>query len=369
MKIQRSSKCHFDHLTAYKKQKMCWLLDECARLSNMFIEKYDQEIINEKKGKFYFLSSAIYGQFRKETTLTSNFLQVIFAEAYSMVEAASEAAKATQRQYVRPRHHGRKIMLSSAVVDILVEPKMKEFDLAVRIKKIGSRQLIVIPLKRHRQFNKWMQEGKLCRSLVLTRDRIQFSFEVQTGQKKTSGELVGIDLGLKTLMTLSNGELHGTQINKKIEELRRKKTNSKAYKRKKIEIKEYSNKEIKSLNWQNYGLVVVENLKNIKHKMRVKRRLTKNIRARLSHWNAAHVLRRIQELSEENRVSFRRVPSFYTSQKCSRCSHRDKNNRISQEEFKCQSCGYADNADHNAALNILDSGVTGKYGFRFKESA
>ncbi len=54
----------------------------------------------------------------------------------------------------------------------------------------------------------------------------------------------------------------------------------------------------------------------------------------------------------------------YTSLTCSRCGFIDKNNRPTQEKFKCLACGHADNADINAALNILASGIgaTGRGG-------
>ncbi|MBK5452014.1 transposase [Bacillus sp. TH22] len=43
-----------------------------------------------------------------------------------------------------------------------------------------------------------------------------------------------------------------------------------------------------------------------------------------------------------------------TSQTCSKCEHVSKENRKSQSEFECVSCGYKGNADVNAALNIRD---------------
>ena len=42
----------------------------------------------------------------------------------------------------------------------------------------------------------------------------------------------------------------------------------------------------------------------------------------------------------------------YTSQKCSRCGHIDKENRQTQEKFVCTQCDFELNADHNAAINI-----------------
>jgi len=48
----------------------------------------------------------------------------------------------------------------------------------------------------------------------------------------------------------------------------------------------------------------------------------------------------------------------YTSQTCSCCGHRAKENRKSQAEFKCSACGYQENADVNAAKNILTVGQT-----------
>lgn len=42
----------------------------------------------------------------------------------------------------------------------------------------------------------------------------------------------------------------------------------------------------------------------------------------------------------------------YTSQRCSACGHVDPESRKSQADFVCTACGYACNADVNAAINI-----------------
>jgi putative transposase len=51
------------------------------------------------------------------------------------------------------------------------------------------------------------------------------------------------------------------------------------------------------------------------------------------------------------------VPPAYTSQRCCVCGHVDRGNRLSQARFVCRACGHEDNADVNAARNILDLGI------------
>ncbi len=46
----------------------------------------------------------------------------------------------------------------------------------------------------------------------------------------------------------------------------------------------------------------------------------------------------------------------YTSQTCNKCGNVDKENRKTQAAFICTACGHRDNADVNAALNILALG-------------
>ena len=51
------------------------------------------------------------------------------------------------------------------------------------------------------------------------------------------------------------------------------------------------------------------------------------------------------------------VNASYTSQECASCGHTHPDNRKSQEKFKCVSCGYSDNADHNASIVIKNRAI------------
>ena len=53
-----------------------------------------------------------------------------------------------------------------------------------------------------------------------------------------------------------------------------------------------------------------------------------------------------------------RVDPRNTSRTCSDCGHVSAENRPDQATFRCVSCGHADNADVNAAKNLLRVGQT-----------
>ncbi len=57
------------------------------------------------------------------------------------------------------------------------------------------------------------------------------------------------------------------------------------------------------------------------------------------------------------KTTVQKVAAHYTSQRCSRCGTTDKRNRRTQSEFRCVGCGHSDNADINAAKNILALGT------------
>ena len=57
------------------------------------------------------------------------------------------------------------------------------------------------------------------------------------------------------------------------------------------------------------------------------------------------------------KTEINKVPAQYTSQACNKCGHVAKENRKTQANFECVACGHRDNADINAALNILAFGV------------
>ena len=283
-----------------------------------------------------------------------------------MVQSA-KSNTSEKKPYVKPIHYGCKAILSETIVTQFDTTNTKEFDFNITLSCIGNKQKISIPLKRNKQFNKWNTIGKRAKSVILTDKYVQITFEIETGKKKEpNNNYLGIDIGMNKLVATSDGNFIGKEIRTKLNELQLKKRCSKAYYRKKEEIKEYINYQLKQLPFKDLSLIVVEKLRNVKHKTKLKLRLSKNMRRVISNWNYRHVLDRIQALCEESRTTFRSVNPFYTSRECSVCGHTDKRNRLSQESFKCLKCGHSENADVNASKVILNRFLTGQYGACFK---
>ncbi len=118
---------------------------------------------------------------------------------------------------------------------------------------------------------------------------------------------------------------------------------------------------------ENPRLIVVEKLKSLNNKTKLKRRLSKSIRRSIGAWAYRYWLNRLQQGTERNRVSFRTVNPAYTSQRCPKCGCTDRRNR-SRDMFKCIECGHSGNAHTNAACNILDRFLIGPYGADFKHN-
>jgi putative transposase len=78
----------------------------------------------------------------------------------------------------------------------------------------------------------------------------------------------------------------------------------------------------------------------------------------LQHAALAQLASFIEYKAERAHVTFVKVSPAYTSQRCHQCGHTCKGNRESQAVFRCLSCGWAGNADTNAAVNVREEALT-----------
>jgi putative transposase len=104
----------------------------------------------------------------------------------------------------------------------------------------------------------------------------------------------------------------------------------------------------------------LEDLAGISTKVRAR---GKQNRSRFTNWSFFQLRFFIEYKARGAGVRVRLVNPAYTSQRCSRCGHVEKENRKSQSDFCCCACGFQRHADVNAALNIryLAQGGTVNY--------
>lgn len=204
---------------------------------------------------------------------------------------------------------------------------------------------------------------------------------------------IGVDLGIRQTVTLSNGEIYQIdndkikKLEKRIEILQKRlskkvgphkatKTKEKQLPSKRwLKQKQQIDKlhfEIKSIRnhflhctskelVNNFSMIALEDLdikqmtksnkgtkdnpgENVKEKANFNRDMLRNSWGRFSSL--------VSYKGKWNNVEVKKVPPAFTSQRCNVCGFTDKDNR-NKSVFKCLQCGYEENADVNGALNVL----------------
>lgn len=364
MKVIRSSKCTLKFASSHKKEQLNTILSEYGRVVNIFISHFWGDLDNiPSKAK---LLKPIVDIPINDTWLTARLRKVAAREAIDMIQATIQRWKDLPNKMVNPTHKGNRMYVSSTIADLIQSKQTTEFDSWLHIASVGNGMILDLPVKHHKHFNKYNELGKRLNSYIITKDYIQFSFEIVTKEKRTGTKAVGIDTGINALCSTSSGKQYGTDIKGCIERVKRCKQNSKGQLKARRALKQRIDETVKEVfRNENPDCIVVEKLSNLNKDSKVKRLLTQNIRRSIGIWNWKYWLNRLQEHTEINRVSFRSVSPYYTSQQCSSCGHTDRANR-NGEVFMCQSCGHTDNADINASVNIFNRFVMGKYGSHYQ---
>ena len=355
MKITRSSKSSLKYCTAAKRAALYEFMDEYSRVVNLFIDRFweNTPILAELKKDIIGIA---------DSWLSFRARQCAAREAVGMIVGQRRAAKSTGRPLVKPVHYGKTIALSANCARI--EQGHNTFDLWVTLYSLGNKKKILLPVKAHRQINKFA-DWEMASSVVIGRDYVQFSFEKETGPKRTNGENLGVDVGINVLLATSAGEFVGTDVKRLIGNIKRKQSGSRKQKAAISTLSYYLHKQVKELFalHPDLRLVVVEKLQGLKQGKQPNR--GKGFRKTLSSWRYRQLLDIIQLRTEENRVSFRSVSPYHTSQACPICSHTERGNR-SGEKFHCLKCGYSEHADVVGAMNILGRFTSGQYGAAFQ---
>jgi putative transposase len=221
-----------------------------------------------------------------------------------------------------------------------------------------------------------------ARSFRVTRDRagrwhIAFAVIPDPVQGPGTGEAVGIDRGVKVSAALSTGEMltapglsarEQARLRRLERRLARAGRGSARRGKARTAVARLKARETdRRRDWcektstgiaRRFDVIRVEDL-NIANMTRSAKGTAeqpgRNVRAKtglnreISRSGWGLLVRRLEDKAP-GRVE--KVPAAYTSQRCSACGHVDRRSRESQARFRCTACGYAGNADVNAARNI-----------------
>lgn len=187
--------------------------------------------------------------------------------------------------------------------------------------------------------------------------------------------IVGIDLGIKKLLTLSDGTVYDNnkyidkytkRIKRKQRELSRKEKGSKNYYKCKKELailysklanarKFYTHKITKDIT-DEYDIITCEQLKT--KEMIIKGKDNK-LSSKINDATFSEIIRQFQYKARYKGKVFYQINTYYpSSQICSRCSAQDKSYKdLTRREYKCTKCNQELDRDLNASINIMFEGL------------
>ena len=187
--------------------------------------------------------------------------------------------------------------------------------------------------------------------------------------------IVGIDIGIKKLLTLSDGttidnihtqEKYQKRIKRKQRELSRKIKGSTNYYKCKKELailygkltnsrKYYVHKITKSIT-DEYDIITCEKLTT--KEMIIKGKKNK-LSTKINDATFSEIIRQLSYKAKFKGKKFYQINTYYpSSQICSRCDNQDKKYKdLNEREYKCIKCGMELDRDFNASINIMFEGL------------
>ena len=345
MTVVRSTRCSLSEMTGSKRATVRTVLAENGRETNVFIGRFWTRKWSKKELTKENLEVP-------KTWLSARLRKVAAREAIDMVRAARER---DGKDAVTPQHKGKRMYVSCTIAHLNPATGATEFDAWLHLASIGRGIVLDLPVRFHRHYHRYANDPRARRlnSYIVTEDSVQLAFEVEVDPPRETGPDFGVDSGIRALATLSDGRQFGTDIVPMIERVNRCRHGSKGQQRARRALRQRIAevaKEVVSLD-PPPRLLVVEELTRLHQGTKRDRRLSRNMRRSLGAWTYRGWLDRLRRACATHRVRLESVPSAYTSQRCHVCGHTERGNRKG-EGFRCRSCGFAGNADVNAARNL-----------------
>lgn len=265
------------------------------------------------------------------------------------------------------------MLIDQRCIELSQSSKPGKFPLWARLSTLDRGQRINVPLSTFKHFDG--RSGARAKSLqIVERDGELFfgimtdvadAFEVSKAAYRPQVEAIALDIGLKTLFAIDNGDLLGQGWLEKLQAYDRK-IQALAKHRQKIGLKPRSERykrlvaSLKGLIRSEVGRVlnrlvatrapaeiIIERL-NFQNSD-----LSRRLNRILSKFGKREVMRKLDDLEQRFGITTTEVNPAYSSQEDSACGYVDKRNRPRQAAFGCRWCGHKVHADVNAARNLL----------------
>ena len=191
---------------------------------------------------------------------------------------------------------------------------------------------------------------------------------------------IGIDLGLKNLAICSDGSTYHNinktnnvikvekslkreqkKLSRKIVVIKKGESTQKNFVKQRLEVQklyqrldnirtDYINKTISEIVKAKPSFIVIEDL-NVRGMMK-NRHLSKAV----AQQKFFEFRTKLISKCKENNIELRVVDRFYPSSKtCHNCGHMKKDLKLSDRVYRCSECGYVEDRDINASLNLRDA--------------
>lgn len=198
---------------------------------------------------------------------------------------------------------------------------------------------------------------------------ISTAFEFEMPEQKTTGEVIGIDLGINNLVHTSNNEIFNNpkvlkyymkRLKRYQRELSRRQKGSKRREKSRQKIsklhykisntrKDNLNKITTALVKTKPSVIVMEDL-SLKNMMQ-----NHKLSQALADSSLSELGRQLSYKTEWSSIILAQVPRFYPSSKtCNKCGNIKETLGLNERTYICEACGNIDDRDWNASKNIRD---------------
>ena len=338
-------------------------LEECRWLYNHFLEERKTSWEKNKKSLNYHSQAVSIPKLKRDRQTLSSVYSQVLQNVAVRVDLAFQGFFRRVKAKEKPGYPRFKGM---GWYDSITYPQMG-FEITkqkLELSKIGS-----IKIKLHRPL------GKILKTCTIRRQAGKwyacFSCEAKIKPLKKSKEAIGIDVGLESFATFSNGEKIENphffktdqkalaKIQRKLSKLEKKNPKRKKVKKTIARIHErifnrrnnFCHQEARKLV-NHFDMICIEDLSINEMKRGNFRSINRNIGdvawgqfAQYLSYKAANAGKTLVK-----------VNPAYTSQTCSKCGYRESK-KLSDRVHHCSSCGFECPRDLNASLNILALGL------------